>query len=354
MPYLIIFVQAADWIFGVGGMSIAQRNLEKSKQHVNFSSSYIKKLGTDWPDYQKGLVLFVWTLSVKRSSTGNILRIRDMDMWNESFTSNETAPVLSRSPAEPAFIITVAVLAIAGNLLVVVVTCRRQTFPSASRLFIASMACSDLLLGSTFPAMVAPAEAGQWVFSDTAAQASAVIVMSSMGITYSALAGLNLDRYYALMNSGEGISRKKAWIFLISAWVGIYACFLHQREWSRCCISELHSSTTTPAPQNYNSDRSLAKIVLILTIVQTAITLPCFCAMLARLLGYDLPTFLFWSVWVSTANTFLDVVVYSLCQQSFRTAMAETMMFVASSLYNVYRSRNRVHVDQQNIEMSTL
>ncbi|XP_035681566.1 trace amine-associated receptor 7d-like [Branchiostoma floridae] len=310
-----------------------------------------------------------------------------MDMWNESFTSNETAPVLSRSPAEPAFIITVAVLAIAGNLLVVVVTCRRQTFPSASRLFIASMACSDLLLGSTFPAMVAPAEAGQWVFSDTAAQASAVIVMSSMGITYSALAGLNLDRYYALMNSGEGISRKKAWIFLISAWVGIYAWYIfstvygvpvyydpvmamatydlkaHPPAAAVFYISVngpgVASQNSTPqqqqpAPQNYNSDRSLAKIVLILTIVQTAITLPCFCAMLARLLGYDLPTFLFWSVWVSTANTFLDVVVYSLCQQSFRTAMAETMMFVASSLYNVYRSRNRVHVDQQNIEMSTL
>ncbi|CAH1266915.1 LYG1 [Branchiostoma lanceolatum] len=84
-----------------------------------------------------------------------------MNLSNESFPANETAPVLS--PAEPAVIITVAVLSIAGNLLVVVVTTRRQTFPSASRLFIASMAWSDLLLRSTFPFMVAPARAGEWM-----------------------------------------------------------------------------------------------------------------------------------------------------------------------------------------------
>ncbi|KAI8506479.1 hypothetical protein Bbelb_159060 [Branchiostoma belcheri] len=193
----------------------------------------------------------------------------DMNFSNESFVTNAFTPTPSPEslPAEPAFIVTVAVLAIVGNLLVIAVTTRRQTFPSSSRLFISSMAFSDLLDGLTFPFMVAPAAAGEWTYSGTVLRTTAVIGVSSPLITYSALAGmerlqfwvlafkrgqtegclvpikilgdgaamtarddgggngagdgagcLNLDRYYALMNGGEGMPRKKACIFLISAW----------------------------------------------------------------------------------------------------------------------------------------
>ncbi|CAH1255610.1 CH17-360D5.1 [Branchiostoma lanceolatum] len=156
------------------------------------------------------------------------------DFANESFMTNVSAPVFSSvtSPAEPAVIITVAVLAIVGNLLVIAVTTRRQTFPSASRLFISSMAYSDLILGLTFAFFVAPAGAGEWVYSDTTARACAVIAETSLALSLSALAGLNLDRHYALMNDGAGISPKKARIFLVSAWVGIYACVDNMVFWT--------------------------------------------------------------------------------------------------------------------------
>ncbi|XP_066271873.1 rhodopsin-like [Branchiostoma lanceolatum] len=150
------------------------------------------------------------------------------DVLNESCTTNASAPVLppAASPAQPAVIITVAVLAIVGNLLVIAVTTRRRTFPSSSRLFISSMAWSDLFAGLIFTVMVAPAGAGEWVYSDTAAQASAAIAGSSLVLSMIALAGLNLDRHYALMNDGAGVSPKKAGIFLVSAWVGIYAWYI--------------------------------------------------------------------------------------------------------------------------------
>ncbi|CAH1276194.1 NPY4R [Branchiostoma lanceolatum] len=145
------------------------------------------------------------------------------DVLNESCTTNASAPVFppAASPAQPAVIITVAVLAIVGNLLVIAVTTRRRTFPSSSRLFISSMAWSDLFAGLIFTVMVAPAGAGEWLYSDTAAQASAAIAGSSLVLSMIALAGLNLDRHYALMNDGAGVSPKKAGIFLVSAWVGI-------------------------------------------------------------------------------------------------------------------------------------
>eukprot|EP00058_Branchiostoma_floridae_P016588 XP_002602076.1 hypothetical protein BRAFLDRAFT_94422 [Branchiostoma floridae] len=149
-----------------------------------------------------------------------------MNFSNASFTTNASAPVDSTatSAAVPGVIITVAVLGIVGNLLVLSVTARRQTFPSAARLFVASMAWSDLIHGLTLPSMVAPAEAGEWVYSDRAAKATAAIGVSCLQLSAFALAGLTLDRHYALRNDGVGISRKKARIFLISAWVGIYAC----------------------------------------------------------------------------------------------------------------------------------
>ncbi|CAH1255609.1 Hypp1572 [Branchiostoma lanceolatum] len=114
------------------------------------------------------------------------------DFSNESFTTNASGPVLSSPtlPAEPAVIIIEAVLAIVGNLLVIAATTRRQTFPSASRLFISSMACSDLLQGLTFAFLVAPAGAGERVYSGTAARACTVMLESSAGLSASALAAL--------------------------------------------------------------------------------------------------------------------------------------------------------------------
>eukprot|EP00058_Branchiostoma_floridae_P003118 XP_002588606.1 hypothetical protein BRAFLDRAFT_107513 [Branchiostoma floridae] len=123
-----------------------------------------------------------------------------MNFSNDSLATNASGPIPSSatSPAEPAVIITVAVLSIIGNLLVIVVTIRRQTFPSASRLFIASMACSDLILGSTFPAMVAPAEAGEWVYADTAVRVCTVIGSPSMVLSLYALAALRKDFWHTL------------------------------------------------------------------------------------------------------------------------------------------------------------
>eukprot|EP00058_Branchiostoma_floridae_P003117 XP_002588605.1 hypothetical protein BRAFLDRAFT_107514 [Branchiostoma floridae] len=350
-----------------------------------------------------------------------------MNLSNDSLATNASGPVPSSatSPAEPAVIITVAVLSIVGNLLVIVVSTRRQTFPSASQLFIASMACSDLLVGISVAFFVAPAEAGEWVYSDTTARVCTVIGASSGGLSYYALAGLNLDRLSALMNDGVGISRKKVRIFLISAWVGIYAWYIFSvvygvpvyydlamalptfdmttHLWftivyffvtcsglivAMYCVVRILKALCTqheppvaavfhitvngpggvppqnanpqpqPAPQNIhtdNSDRSYAKIVLILTLVQTIMPLPALCALIASHLGYDLPTFLFWSTWVAFSNFFLDVVVYSVCQKSFRKAVKEIATFVASFLYKKCCCQNRVEVtDQQNIQMSSL
>ncbi|XP_066289202.1 probable G-protein coupled receptor 21 [Branchiostoma lanceolatum] len=319
------------------------------------------------------------------------------DFFNDSFTTSAFAPVFSPvfNPAEPAVIITEAVLSITGNFIVLAVTTRRQTFPSASRLFISSMAWSDLLLGSTFPFMVAPAEAGEWVYSDTTGRVCAVIGMSSMAITASALAGLNLDRLYVLTNNGEGISVKKARTFLISTWAGIYAFYIFSTVYGvpvyydsamalimydlkthmwftigmigissvahavtmHCVVRVLRALCAKPSaananPQqqqaapNYHSDSSYAKVVLILTLVQTAMSSLLFCALMAILLGHDLPTFLFWSVWGGLSNTFLNVIVSSVSQESFRNS--------ASCLYRKLCNRNRVSVDQDNIEMSTL
>ncbi|KAI8491131.1 hypothetical protein Bbelb_311720 [Branchiostoma belcheri] len=151
---------------------------------------------------------------------------RDMNFSNESFAINASAaapvssesPPAAASPAQPGVIATVAALAIAGNLIILVATRRRETFPSSSRLFIASIACSDLLLGLALAAMVKPAESGEWVYSETAARATAVITHASSTMTFAALAGLNLDRYMALKNNGEGISHKKTCGFLLTAW----------------------------------------------------------------------------------------------------------------------------------------
>eukprot|EP00058_Branchiostoma_floridae_P003119 XP_002588607.1 hypothetical protein BRAFLDRAFT_107512 [Branchiostoma floridae] len=346
-----------------------------------------------------------------------------MNFSNGSFATNASAPVLSSatSPAEPAVIITVAVLAIVGNLLVLVVSTRRQTFPSASRLFIASMACSDLLVGMILPFFVAPAKAGEWVYSETTAKVCTVIGASSGGLSFHALAGLNLDRLSALMKDGVGISRKKVRIFLISAWVGIYAWYIFSvvygvpvyydpvralatydmttHIWftivffaipssaifvtSYCVVRILRelcaqhdppvaavvhitvngpggppqnaitsNPQQQPAPQNIHTDRSYAKVVLILSLVQTTIPLPALCAMILSQLGYDLPTFMFWSAWLILCDTFLDVVVYSVCQKSFRKAVKELVTFVASFLYNKCCGRNAV--GQQNMPMSSL
>eukprot|EP00058_Branchiostoma_floridae_P006743 XP_002592231.1 hypothetical protein BRAFLDRAFT_70969 [Branchiostoma floridae] len=151
-----------------------------------------------------------------------------MDFSNASFTTNASSSVDSSatSAAVPGFMITVAVLAIVGNLIVLSVTSRRQTFPSAARLFVASMAWSDLIQGSVLPVFVEPAQAGEWVYSDRAAKATAAIGLSCLQLSAYALAGLTLDRHYALGNDGVGISRKKARIFLISAWVGTYAWYI--------------------------------------------------------------------------------------------------------------------------------
>ncbi|CAH1259040.1 OPRM1 [Branchiostoma lanceolatum] len=218
------------------------------------------------------------------------------DFLNETFEINGSGPhVLNQSfttdapatyPAQPAVIITVAVLAIVGNLLVIAVTTRRQTFPSASRLFISSMAWSDLLAGLTFTFMAAPAGAGEWVYSVTAARVCAVIGESSLALSMFALAGLCLDRDYALMNDGVGTSSKKAWIFLISAWIGIYAFHTFstvygvpvyydpamananpQQQSNNPKTTPSHNSKTTPSNNhkttpsnnNYNSDRMYAK-----------------------------------------------------------------------------------------------
>eukprot|EP00058_Branchiostoma_floridae_P006708 XP_002592196.1 hypothetical protein BRAFLDRAFT_84622 [Branchiostoma floridae] len=349
-----------------------------------------------------------------------------MNFSNVPFTTNASDAVSSsaRLPAEPAAIITVAALAIVGNFLVLVATTRRQTFPSASRLFIVSMAWSDLLHGSIFPFLVAPARAGEWVYSHTAAQAIVVIGASSVATTAFALAGLNVDRLCALKNDGVGISRKKAWIFLISTWAGVYAFYIFSTVYgvpvyydpvmalpsydlkahiwfsivmfiiicsplivtlycvvrilrALCAQNEPPAAQAAiyinvvgaggsppqnapqqqPAPQNDTSDRSYAKVVLILTLVQIIMQLPAICAFVVSQLpvGDDLPTFVFWSAWLGLSNIFLDVVVYSVCQKSFRIAVKETAISVVSCMHNVCCRRNRVNVDdQQNIDMSNL
>ncbi|XP_035659591.1 beta-3 adrenergic receptor-like [Branchiostoma floridae] len=360
-----------------------------------------------------------------------------MNFSNASFTTNASAPVDSTatSAAVPGVIITVAVLGIVGNLLVLSVTARRQTFPSAARLFVASMAWSDLIHGLTLPSMVAPAEAGEWVYSDRAAKATAAIGVSCLQLSAFALAGLTLDRHYALRNDGVGISRKKARIFLISAWVGIYAwyisctvygvpvyydtgmavtaydikahmwftivvfgavctplvitmycvvrilvalCTQHEPPAAQVIVISVNGPGGPPQnlnpqqqpqnnpqqqpqnnpqqqPQNPNSDRSYAKVVLVLTLVQVILQLPSICAFIASQMGYDLPTFLFWSYWLALCNIFLDVFVYSVFHKSFRRVVKEIATSVASYLYDKCCPKNRVdNDDQQNIQMSSL
>eukprot|EP00058_Branchiostoma_floridae_P003255 XP_002588743.1 hypothetical protein BRAFLDRAFT_100180 [Branchiostoma floridae] len=318
------------------------------------------------------------------------------------------------SPAEPAAIITVAVLAIVGNLLVVVVTTRRQTFPSASRLFVFSLAWSDFLLGSTFPFLVAPARAGHWVYSDTAVQAMAVIQFSCLTIRLPSLAGLNFDRHYALLNGGEGISCKKALIFLTVTWTGIFTWFIvstisgvtavydpviarpdynfKAHKWFSAvsfgisyislavtiyCVVRIlrtlctHHQQPPPAAQvpaivvinvngvnpqnanpqqaeNHHSNRAFAKIVLRLTLVQILTLLLAGSSLVLRQLGYDMPTYLFWSNWIALFNTFLDVVVYSVCQQSFYIAIVEIAVSIVLALYNACCRTNRVDLDPVN------
>ncbi|XP_019619876.1 PREDICTED: beta-3 adrenergic receptor-like [Branchiostoma belcheri] len=358
-----------------------------------------------------------------------------MNFSNESFVTNATsapvpsptsapvpsptsAPVPSptSSPAVPAVIAAVAALTIAGNLVVIVATAKRQTFPAASRLFVFSMAWSDLFVGLTSPFMVAPATAGEWVYSDTAVQTFGVIGMSSTTITYSSLAGLNLDRYHAVLNNGEGVSHKNARIFLISTWAGIYAfyifceayavpfdfdrimalptCDLKAHIWfttvtmvimsvalvvtTYCVVRVLKAVCTPPQPpaapvihinmngpagvppQNannpeqqppaaphYHGEGSCVKAVLILTLAQTALPLPFFCTLVAHHVGYELPTALFWTMWVALSNNFLDVVVHSAFHKSFRKSVVEIARSTVSGLYNVCYSRNGVNVDQQ-------
>ncbi|XP_035682724.1 beta-3 adrenergic receptor-like [Branchiostoma floridae] len=168
-----------------------------------------------------------------------------MNFSNASFTTNASDSGVSTatSAAAPGVIITVAVLAIVGNLLVLSVTAKRQTFPSATRLFVASMALSDLIQGLVLPVFVEPAQAGEWVYSDRAAKATAAILLSSIHLSALALAGLTLDRHYALRNDGVGVSRKKARIFLISAWVGTYACVFHKSF--RRAVKEIATSVAS-------------------------------------------------------------------------------------------------------------
>ncbi|XP_019638231.1 PREDICTED: beta-1 adrenergic receptor-like [Branchiostoma belcheri] len=349
-----------------------------------------------------------------------------MNFLNESFAINASAaapvssesPPAAASPAQPGVIATVAALAIAGNLLILVATRRRETFPSSSRLFIASIACSDLLLGLALAAMVKPAESGEWVYSETAARATAVITHASSTMTFAALAGLNLDRYMALKNNGEGISHKKTCGFLLTAWVGVYTWFiictvywvpvyydpimsvttydLFACIWFTaasfviscsalavtmyCVVRILKAVCTPPEPPpapaviinmpgpggppqnanpavapNHHDDRSYAKVVLILTLIQTVMPLPWMGILIAGWLGHHLPTALFWSLWVAWFNTFLDVVVYSVCQKSFRKVVSEMARSVAFGLYIVCCSRNSVEVGpQQNVATTSV
>ncbi|CAH1269125.1 Hypp4104 [Branchiostoma lanceolatum] len=331
-----------------------------------------------------------------------------MNISNDSSTTKYEANPLAL-PAEPAVIITVAVLSIAGNLLVVVVTTRRKTFPTTSRLFVFSLAWSDLLIGSTFPVLVAPARAGHWVYSNTAAQAIAVIQYSCLVLRLPSLAGLNLDRLYALLNGGEGISFKKAVALLTVAWVGTFAWFIFSTIYGvtaaydpviarpdfdfgshmwfsavsfgivflslavtiYCVVRILRTLCTKQQPpvaqvpaivvinvngvQNANpqhaaaaNNRSYAKTVLLLTLAHTVTPLPAFVAFVLRQSGYVMPTYLFWSNWIALFVTFLDVVVYSVCQQSFYTAIGEIAMSIATGLYMVCCRENRVNADLVN------
>ncbi|CAH1255607.1 OPRK1 [Branchiostoma lanceolatum] len=215
--------------------ALNERSIQRNQQQINKSNSSVSDMNFSNELFETDPFAEDF---LNESFTTNA---SGPDVLNKSCTTKASSPVFppATSPAQPAVIITVAVLAIVGNLLVIAVTTRRRTFPSASRLFIFSMAWSDLILGLTFAFFVAPAGAGEWVYSDTAARACAVIAETSLALSWSALAGLNLDRHYALMNDGAGVSPKKAGIFLVSAWVGIYACNNRQ-------TTPNNSSKTTP------------------------------------------------------------------------------------------------------------
>ncbi|XP_078687158.1 octopamine receptor beta-1R-like [Branchiostoma floridae x Branchiostoma belcheri] len=152
-----------------------------------------------------------------------------MSFLNNSTVTNcsldiEPTPETLALPVEPGVIITEALLAILGNVLVVLSSGWRQTFPPAGRHFVFSMACSDLLLGVSFAVSIAPAEAGRWMYADYWAKIIATSECSFHTLTAIALAGLNLDRHYVL-SSGCGLSGRKSKLFMLVAWIGVLSWY---------------------------------------------------------------------------------------------------------------------------------
>ncbi|XP_066295641.1 trace amine-associated receptor 7g-like [Branchiostoma lanceolatum] len=342
---------------------------------------------------------------------------------NNSTVTNSSLETIPEAalPVEPGVIITEAVLAIVGNLLVILSSGWRQTFPPAGRLFVFSMACSDLLLGVSFAVSVAPAEAGRWIYADEWAQIIATAECSFHTLTAIALAGLNLDRHYVL-KSNRGLSGRKSKLFMFLAWIGILSWYgfsaaygvpveydpiiarpvfdLSTFVWftvvsfalfsaagtaalfcvtlvlkALCCHQDappaqqpgvFHINLAPAAPQippqaAQNGDdvnaRWYAKVVLLLTIGQLLTYLPYSCGLLLREFTHvDVPpTFIFWSYWATCFNTCVDVVVYSVLQQSFRTAVYEMAVSVICGVYNVCCRKNRVDpTADQVIELTSL
>ncbi|XP_078605287.1 alpha-2B adrenergic receptor-like [Branchiostoma floridae x Branchiostoma japonicum] len=149
-----------------------------------------------------------------------------MSFPNNSTVTNASLETIPETvlPVEPGVIITEALLAIVGNLLVVLSSGWRQTFPPAGRIFVLSMACSDLLLGVSFAVSIDPAEAGRWIYADHWAKVLATAECSFHTLTAIALAGLNIDRYYVL-NNDVGLSGRKSKLFMFIAWIGVLSWY---------------------------------------------------------------------------------------------------------------------------------
>jgi leucokinin receptor len=136
----------------------------------------------------------------------------------------------------PVFVVTllaflygsISVIAIIGNILVIIVIAKDKHMQTVTNIFIANLAFADVIIGMfTIPFQFQPALHQRWDFPDFLCQAAPSVKVLSVSVSVVTLTIISLDRYVAVMYPLKaGFSKSHAIICLLCIWfLGIGSSF---------------------------------------------------------------------------------------------------------------------------------